>query len=92
MDHDEGLYVVSGSWNLLGERHAGNVPGGRVELPTPAFSGPRSTGELPRHRGVKDSTGVMHGCQLINRFGNVLPSKLLRWIVPLEVRDLARTL
>ena len=25
------------------------VPGGRVELPTPAFSGPRSTGELPRH-------------------------------------------
>src|SRR5258706_10790910 len=29
------------------------VPGGRVELPTPAFSGPRSTGELPRHRGSK---------------------------------------
>jgi hypothetical protein len=29
---------------------AGMVPGGRVELPTPAFSGPRSTGELPRHR------------------------------------------
>ena len=27
------------------------VPGGRVELPTPAFSGPRSTGELPRHKG-----------------------------------------
>ena len=27
------------------------VPGGRIELPTPAFSGPRSTGELPRHRG-----------------------------------------
>ena len=27
------------------------VPGGRVELPTPAFSGPRSTGELPRHFG-----------------------------------------
>ena len=26
------------------------VPGGRIELPTPAFSGPRSTGELPRHR------------------------------------------
>jgi hypothetical protein len=26
------------------------VPRGRVELPTPAFSGPRSTGELPRHR------------------------------------------
>jgi hypothetical protein len=28
------------------------VPGGRVELPTPAFSGPRSTGELPRHGRV----------------------------------------
>ena len=26
------------------------VPRGRVELPTPAFSGPRSTDELPRHR------------------------------------------
>lgn len=30
-------------------RDAGMVPRGRVELPTPAFSGPRSTGELPRH-------------------------------------------
>src|SRR5271170_3575042 len=29
------------------------VPRGRVELPTPAFSGPRSTGELPRHRHNK---------------------------------------
>jgi hypothetical protein len=29
------------------------VPGGRVELPTPAFSGPRSTGELPRQFGRK---------------------------------------
>ena len=36
------------------------VPGGRVELPTPAFSGPRSTGELPRHRGDIHSTGA-HG-------------------------------
>ena len=34
------------------------VPGGRVELPTPAFSGPRSTGELPRHGAVKDCTGA----------------------------------
>ena len=31
-------------------RAMGMVPRGRVELPTPAFSGPRSTGELPRHR------------------------------------------
>ena len=30
------------------------VPGGRVELPTPAFSGPRSTGELPRHFGRQE--------------------------------------
>ena len=29
------------------------VPRGRIELPTPAFSGPRSTGELPRHRNNK---------------------------------------
>jgi hypothetical protein len=25
------------------------VPGARIELATPAFSGRRSTGELPRH-------------------------------------------
>ncbi len=25
------------------------MPRGRIELPTPAFSGPRSTDELPRH-------------------------------------------
>ena len=34
------------------------VPGGRVELPTPAFSGPRSTGELPRHRSDFDGSGL----------------------------------
>src|SRR5271168_3139796 len=33
------------------------VPRGRVELPTPAFSGPRSTGELPRHFGIKGFYG-----------------------------------
>ncbi len=36
-----------------GKSYKAVVPGGRVELPTPAFSGPRSTGELPRHRGSK---------------------------------------
>lgn len=36
--------------SLRGEHTEEMVPGGRVELPTPAFSGPRSTGELPRHR------------------------------------------
>ena len=29
------------------------VPRGRIELPTPAFSGQRSTTELPRHKGEK---------------------------------------
>ena len=28
------------------------VPGARIELATPAFSGRRSTSELPRHGGV----------------------------------------
>jgi hypothetical protein len=32
------------------EEYPASVPRGRIELPTPAFSGPRSTGELPRHR------------------------------------------
>ena len=35
------------------------VPGGRVELPTPAFSGPRSTGELPRHRSSEKIVRVL---------------------------------
>src|SRR5271169_2504042 len=34
------------------------VPRGRVELPTPAFSGPRSTGELPRHRHNQRFYGI----------------------------------
>ena len=40
------------------------VPGGRVELPTPAFSGPRSTGELPRHRGSKRFYGRNAGVSI----------------------------
>src|ERR1700756_3353953 len=43
-----------------------NVPGGRVELPTPAFSGPRSTGELPRHRGSQR----FYGCGMIEARDN----------------------
>jgi site-specific DNA recombinase len=45
-------YVATGVWDWiggLGPAAAMVVPGGRVELPTPAFSGRRSTGELPRH-------------------------------------------
>ena len=34
------------------------VPRGRIELPTPAFSGPRSTGELPRHRHKQRFYGI----------------------------------
>jgi hypothetical protein len=34
---------------MLGVLAGGMVPRGRIELPTPAFSGPRSTDELPRH-------------------------------------------
>ena len=33
------------------------VPGGRIELPTPAFSGLRSTNELPRHGANKHYPG-----------------------------------
>jgi site-specific DNA recombinase len=42
-------YVASGSWNLLGNVAVTMVPGARIELATPAFSGRRSTSELPRH-------------------------------------------
>ena len=46
------------------------VAGGRVELPTPAFSGPRSTGELPRHRKNTNYTEIArnvktHCCNLV---------------------------
>ena len=41
-------YVASGSWNLLGGVAVTMVPGARIELATPAFSGRRSTNELPR--------------------------------------------
>jgi site-specific DNA recombinase len=43
-------YVASGSWDLLGTA-AWMVPGARIELATPAFSGRRSTTELPRQCG-----------------------------------------
>ena len=42
-------YVASGTWNLLGGVAVTMVPGARIELATPAFSGRRSTSELPRH-------------------------------------------
>ena len=45
-------YVATGVWDWLGvpgSAAAMVVPGARIELATPAFSGRRSTGELPRH-------------------------------------------
>jgi site-specific DNA recombinase len=45
-------YVASGTWDLLGGVAVRMVPGARIELATPAFSGRRSTSELPRHTGV----------------------------------------
>src|SRR5882724_8412476 len=41
-------YVAAGEWDLLGSVAAWMVPGARIELATPAFSGRRSTTELPR--------------------------------------------
>ena len=48
-------YVATGTWDWLGElggAAAMVVPGARIELATPAFSGRRSTSELPRHAGI----------------------------------------
>jgi hypothetical protein len=45
-------YLAMGTWNWLGIlEHVATmvVPGARIELATPAFSGRRSTTELPRH-------------------------------------------
>jgi site-specific DNA recombinase len=45
-------YVATGIWDwlgVLGSPAAMVVPGARIELATPAFSGRRSTSELPRH-------------------------------------------
>jgi hypothetical protein len=51
--------------NFFGIRHEDRVvAGGRVELPTPAFSGPRSTGELPRHGGSQRFYGRATGVSM----------------------------
>ena len=44
-------YIASGEFDLLGVDAVAvsMVPGARIELATPAFSGRRSTSELPRH-------------------------------------------
>ena len=49
-DHSKRTYTVSGTLDLLGVAKW-SMPGDGVEPPTPAFSGLRSTAELPRHKG-----------------------------------------
>src|SRR5262245_31076910 len=41
-------HAASGNWDLLGSVATRLVPGARIELATTAFSGRRSTNELPR--------------------------------------------
>ena len=53
-------YVATGIWNWLGvpgRVAALVVPGARIELATPAFSGRRSTTELPRHVWFRNCMG-----------------------------------
>jgi hypothetical protein len=48
VESDGKIYVTAGMWDFFGS-DLGMVPGARIELATPAFSGRRSTSELPRH-------------------------------------------
>jgi hypothetical protein len=50
-----GYTAESTSFKRLETKRLGMVPGDGIEPPTPAFSGPRSTSELPRHGVNKDS-------------------------------------
>jgi hypothetical protein len=59
------------------------VPRGRVELPTPAFSGPRSTGELPRHRDNQRFYGKRAGLGRKNERHAKVTNQALRRLGPL---------
>jgi hypothetical protein len=50
-ENGEVSFKANGQIDFFGEEnlHAWVVPGARIELATPAFSGRRSTNELPRH-------------------------------------------
>jgi site-specific DNA recombinase len=53
-------YIATGVWDwlgVLGTAAAMVVPGARIELATPAFSGRRSTTELPRHAWSRNCMG-----------------------------------
>jgi hypothetical protein len=54
------MYIATGVWDwlgVLGTAAAMVVPGARIELATPAFSGRRSTTELPRHVWFRNCMG-----------------------------------
>jgi hypothetical protein len=59
---DGRTYLASGTWDLLGNVAVRMVPGARIELATPAFSGRRSTSELPRHGGNFSILGGHGSC------------------------------
>ena len=55
------VYIATGVWDwlgVLGTSAAMVVPGARIELATPAFSGRRSTTELPRHLLLQNCIGL----------------------------------
>jgi site-specific DNA recombinase len=61
-------YIATGVWDwlgVLGDAAAMVVPGARIELATPAFSGRRSTNELPRHACSQNCRGDNRVCQIM---------------------------
>ena len=76
---DGRAYVASGSWNLLGGVAVTMVPGARIELATPAFSGRRSTNELPRQLNFSSLVSTSNAVKFRQIFFQFLCSgRLLR--------------
>src|SRR5207302_8990842 len=69
-------FIASGSWDLLGDGGVAvtMVPGARIELATPAFSGRRSTNELPRHAG--DVENVWGDAEVLLFGQSIAPSRV----------------
>jgi hypothetical protein len=69
------------------------VPRARIGLATPAFSGPRSTGELPRHRWVEQFYGNSRGVTNENSLlaGAISPRASARDATQPRIRDGVRT-
>ena len=53
------------------------VPRRRIELPTPAFSGPRSTTELPRQNYIGESSEAIPAVTYLKGVGGELPRQNL---------------